>query len=422
MITKRTPFTVFALLLLAAILITPLSGCSGQRAQNRHGADGSRLYSFWPQFPSEPRVQFLTSFRMSSDVELERSAFDQLVYGEKVEVLPISKPYGVEARDGKIYVCDPPNGAVTVLDLVAHQTRVLQTPGLGGMVQPTDICIAQDGKIYVSDLRRGVIFVFGPDERHLSTLGHKGFRPAGIAVHGDELYVSDFATTSVLVLDRSSGSQLRTIGGPGGEDGHFVRPLGIDVDKDGNVYVMDVIMCRLQKFDTYGQFRFAVGQISDTAGSFVRPKLTAVDDEGILYVVDAAFSNVQMFDKDGRILMFFGSSGSHAGAMDMPAGICVYRGDMEPFQEYIHPSFDAERLLLVTNQFGRHKVSVYAMGQLRKGITVESLAGSLADIDPGVTEEGDINPLVGEPGPNADTSNNEQDTEQDQEPMQNPPE
>ena len=115
-----------------------------------------------------------------------------------------------------------------------------------------------------------------------------------------------------------------------------------------------------------------------------------------MYVVDAAFDNVQMFNPDGRVLMFFGSGGGHPGSMDLPAGICINESDIELFRQYVHPAFEPHRLIVVTNQFGRHKVSVYAMGELREGATVQDLSDVLSPMRSGVHEQGGANPMTGE--------------------------
>jgi hypothetical protein len=145
-----------------------------------------------------------------------------------------------------------------------------------------------------------------------------------------------------------------------------------------------------------GRLLQATGRISDTAGSFVRPKHIAIDSEGIVYVVDAAFDNVQMFNEEGHVLMFFGSGGGHPGSMDLPAGICVNEADLDLFRQYVHPAFEPRRLIVVTNQFGRHKVAVYAMGELREGATVQDLSAEVSPIRSGVREEGETNPLAGD--------------------------
>lgn len=392
-------------LLLASVA---LNGCATTPAMLDDGKPST--YSFWPLFPAEPRVQFLTSFALSTDIEPPRSRFEDLIYGVGSDVLLIQKPYGVDMRDGKIYVCDIRNPGIVILDLVKRETRVMTAGGVSGLAQPTDIAVAPDGMIYVADVKRGQIYVFDDRERHVGIFGRKGMKAAGVAVHDNELYVCDFATQSILVLDRFNGEILRSFGGPGSEDGQFIRPLGIDVDEDGNIYVVDVIRCRLQKFSPQGTFLQAWGQISDTAGSFVRPKHVAVDKDKIVYVVDAAFGNVQMFNAQGQVLMFFGSAGNHPGHMDLPVGLCVNEDDLELFRNYIHPAFDARRLIVVTNQFGPDKVSVYAMGQLKEGYRVQDLSPVLSSIASGVLEEGMFNTLTDDlpnPTPSSSEEGNE---------------
>ncbi len=375
-----------ALLLWAAAAAIHLGGCAGPaKSSTRHAPE---LYSFWPQFPAEPRVQFLVSYRYSEDIEPPKSGLDELIYGKERRVLPINKPYGVQMSDGKIYICDTRNAAVVVLDLRRQQTRVMGVTGAGRLTSPTDIAIAPDGMKYVTDLKRGVVFVYDADERHVASFGSEGFKPTGIAVHGDELYVCDFASQQVHVLDRFTGQRLRSIGERGDQDGQFVRPLGVAVDRVGNVYVTDVIRCRVQRFSPGGRLVGAFGTIGDTLGSFVRPKHVAVDGDGIVYVVDASFQNVQMFDENNQLLMFFGAAGGHVGSMYLPAGVCVHDDDLDLFSDYVHPDFQAQRLVLVTNQFGRNKVAVYALGRLREGKTPRDLVPSLAPMRPGVVEEG----------------------------------
>jgi DNA-binding beta-propeller fold protein YncE len=358
---------------LVMAMLATMSGCATTKPE----AAATGVYSFWPPAPDEPRIQFLTSYAFSADVEPEPSGFDELVFGTERQVLPIGKPYGVAMWNGSIYVCDTTNPGVVILDLVKQETRVMITRGVEPMEQPSDIAIAPDGRKYVADRVRGRVFVFDAKDRSIGTFGWRGFLPVGVAVHGDELYVPDFQSQSVVVMDRFKGDKLRTIG----ETEGFVRPLGVEVDDNGDVYVTDVIRGRLQKFSPGGELIYARGQIADSPGNFVRPKHVVVDREGVIYVVDAAFQNVQMFNDEGEVLMYFGSPGSHPGAMSLPAGIAVHDDDLELFSSYVHPAFDARRLLVVTNQFGLNKVAIYAMGGLKEGRTVDEIAPVAADVE-----------------------------------------
>jgi len=353
--------------------------------------------AFWPQYPDPPRIQYLTSIQRSSDVEPAKSKLDELVLGkEQQQVLPLKKPYGIEMFNGKIYVCDLRSACVTIFDLRNKRTLIMgQGGGADALEWPTDIAIAPDGMKYVSDLNKGRVAVFDAQDRPSQSFALPQMKPVAVAVFQNELYVCDFARQCVLVLDRTSGSFLRAIGKPGTEDGQFIRPLGIDVDTQGNVYVMDVLKCQLQKFDRAGKLITKFGTNSANAGGFVRPKQIAVDREGMIYVTDAAFQNVQVFDQTGRPLTFFGSTGGHPGAMYLPAGITVHEGDLDLFQQYVHPAFQVQRLILVTNQFGDNKIAVYGMGQLAPGKTIADISASKGVVPAGT---GDSNGIP-RPGP-----------------------
>lgn len=364
-----------------ALAVAILSGCAAQKKPQPKPA------AFWPPYPDEPRVQYLVSFAQSSDVAPKKSSLDELIYGKETQqVLAVRKPYGVKMFDGKVYVCDLRNGCITVLDLRKRQTLILGKTGADTLETPSDIAISPDGNKYVADTGKGRIYVFGPDDRQLGSFGPAEMKPAGIAVFQNELYVCDFKSQRVLVLDRTSGSVTRTIGEPGNKPGQFIRPLGITVDDQGNVYVTDVLKCQMQKFAHDGKLVTSFGIISANAGGFVRPKHIAVDKEGQIYVVDAAFQNVQIFDQVGRPLTFFGSAGNHPGAMYLPAGITVHEGDVDIFAAYIHPAFDAQRLILVTNQFGDNKIAVYALGHLKPGKTIQDIAASQGIVPAGTGE------------------------------------
>jgi len=373
-----------------------LAGCASRSTTEGEQVD-SGVYAFWPQFPAAPRMQFVASYQFSDDVEPPASQLEEIIYGKERQVLPINKPYGVEMADGKIYVCDIGNAALVILDLRKHETRVLGLSGSGRFMSPTDVAIAADGLVYVSDAAKGVIQVFNAQEQHVGTFGYEGFKPTGIAVHGDEMYVAEFTSQQVVILDRFTGEKKRAIGGPGDEDGQFVRPLGVAVDGAGNVYVTDVIRCRVQKFSPEGNLLLAFGTIGDSVGSFVRPKMIDVDQDGIIYVVDAAFANVQMFNAAGELLMFFGIAGPHPGSMKLPAGMAVANSGLDLFEDRVHPAFKAERLVAVTNQFGTNKVSIYALGQLREGKTPQDILPVQAEMRSGLNPGVQIDPLTGLP-------------------------
>jgi len=391
MVLNMTPYRLASLgqrstaIPLLLIVVLMAVGCSSTpKASNKPATPVQ--YAFWPPYPDEPRIQFLASYQHSGQIaQRQENALADIVYGkDSKKDSAVAKPYGVGMWNGRIYICDIRGGAVMVFDLRKKQTRVMGTTGRETLVQPTDIAIAEDGMKYVADVGRNIVLVFDASERFVTVIGKKEFQPRGVAVFKDRLYVSNFLGHCVEIFNRSTGEYLGRIGEKGDEDGKFVFPLGVEVDQQGNVYVTDVIRCKLQKFSPEGEFLLSFGEITNNIGAMVRPKHVAVDHEGIIYIVDSNFHNTQLFSPEGAILTFFGAVGRHPGAMYLPVGIDIHYDDLDLFKDYIHPDFEAEYLILVTNQFGENKVSVYAFGKLRAGVSVEDVRASQADISLGV--------------------------------------
>jgi DNA-binding beta-propeller fold protein YncE len=361
-----------------------LAGC-GTSGRPTKVSDETRTFVFWPQFPLEPHIQFLKSFSGSEDVSPDKEgAFSKLVFGsEASDKQGIQKPYGVAFHKGKIYVCDIRNASLTVLDLAKKQTRLVGVSGANRIKHPVAVAAADDGRVYVADNERGVVVEYDTSERYSRLFGHEGLKPVAVAVHGKRLYVANITAHTVEVFDRDTAKQIQTIGEVGDENGQFRVPLGLATDKDGNLYVVDMFQCRVQKFGPDGAYISAFGSMGDHAGTFIRPKHVAVDVDGVVYVVDAAFQNVQMFDDQFQTLMAFGAAGDHPGAMNMPVGVAVSEEGLEYFKDYLHPGFEAKRLVIVSNQFGDGKVSVYAMGVRKESVPLADLSARAVKISTG---------------------------------------
>ncbi len=374
-----------ALALGAVASASLLVGCASSPSAAKPAATPT-TYAFWPQFPNKPYVQFIKSYGGSNDVAPSKeTALDKIVFGtDAARGAAIVKPYGVAMKNGKIYVCDIRSNALAVLDLRKKQTRLIGISGVTQLKNPVAVAIADDGMIYVADNEQAAVLVFDANEKFSRIIGHPKFKPSALATFGDRLYVADMGTQTVEIFNRRDGQRIGKIGSVGDADGQFRLPLGVATDREGNVYVVDMMRCVLQKFSPEGSFVWSAGTLGDAVGCFVRPKHVAVDHEGIIYVVDAAFQNVQMFNKDKQILMHFGAAGDFPGAMNLPAGVAVNESDMDLFADLIHPGFAAKRIVVVSNQFGRNKVSLYAYGELKPGYTAEQIAAAAAPVHSGM--------------------------------------
>jgi DNA-binding beta-propeller fold protein YncE len=108
--------------------------------------------------------------------------------------------------------------------------------------------------------------------------------------------VLDAGNFRVQAFDRD-GKFLRAWGKTGNDIGDFVRPRGIAVDNEGNVYVTDAAFGNVQIFSPKGELLLPVGYLGteDRPGIFAMPGGVAVDETGHMYVVDQVFDKVDVF-------------------------------------------------------------------------------------------------------------------------------
>lgn len=323
-------------------------------------------YLFFPSPPEKPRIQFLTWASGADQVEPGRGALEQFVLGDQPPVQrTINKPYGVAVHDGVVYVCDTKGLCLNRLDFKNNTYEVLGVRGPGRLRKPINIAIDPLGYKFVADAVRNQIVVFGPDDQYIRAFDLPApCHVVDVAAYGEELYVLDNdETCQIVVLNRTTGEVIRTLGGPGGEPGQFKIPNSLCVSPDGYLYVSDTHNWRIQKLTRDGKPVWSKGTPGYRLGQFGRPRGVRVGPDNIVYVVDGATEIVQVFDADGHILMRFGGPGDMPGGLGLPSTLAVDASSVPYFQKYAHKDFKIEYLLFVISQYGPRLVNVYAFGE-----------------------------------------------------------
>jgi peptidylamidoglycolate lyase len=147
----------------------------------------------------------------------------------------------------------------------------------------------------------------GASGRHLRSWGANMFlMPHGLTIdrQGD-LWVTDVLLHQVFKFG-PSGELLLTLGQarvPGADRTHFNLPTDVAVLPDGSFYVSDGYgNARVVKFSATGEYQFEWGRKGTGPGEFDLPHAIDVDDEGRVYVADRSNARIQVFDPNGRFL------------------------------------------------------------------------------------------------------------------------
>ncbi|WP_428323787.1 6-bladed beta-propeller [Nitrosopumilus sp.] len=82
----------------------------------------------------------------------------------------------------------------------------------------------------------------------------------------------------------------------------------LEVDNQGNIFVVQTDVHRILKFDSNGKFIFQFGTHGSGEGEMTQPRDIAIDSSGDLYVVDGGNQRVLKFNSAGDYLNTFGDS------------------------------------------------------------------------------------------------------------------
>lgn len=125
---------------------------------------------------------------------------------------------------------------------------------------------------------------------------------------------------------------LGSIGAEGTGPGQFRFPQGLAVDPSGNLYVVDALNRRIQKFDVSGSFVKAWGEFGTVDGRFLAPLGISADPTyNLVYVSDPLARKLSVFDRDGAYLTGW-SVRCHGVAADGQGGLVVSAHSEETFQ------------------------------------------------------------------------------------------
>ena len=166
--------------------------------------------------------------------------------GEYLSEVPVPATYTGRSRgmfvdnQNNLWLANTPASRVVVLDLAGNVlTEFPVSPGLPA--QPVDVAVTPDGNIYVTDVILDQLIRFGPDgqQRQSWTIPHStSLDGAHLAVGADgSLYLTVPEEGRVLRLDPNGQAieqwELRQ------PDGRKMKPVGVAVDAEGRVWVVD---------------------------------------------------------------------------------------------------------------------------------------------------------------------------------------
>jgi len=223
--------------------------------------------------------------------------------------------------DDKFDVTPIPVATIFVFD--GHDGRLLKKWGENVLALPHSITVDSSDNVWIADVALHQVFEFSRDGKLLMQIGERGVagvdtkhfnEPSDVAIASDgSIFVSDGYGNNRILKFAPDGKFLLQWGTKGKEQGQFDLPHGLTVDGD-RVYVVDRRNRRIQIFDLQGRF----------VGEWKGPPFDAIQEieighEHLAYVVQMGpeslpdTTGVLVLRPDGTLIERIGKYGNYDG-------------------------------------------------------------------------------------------------------------
>lgn len=297
-------------------------------------ADAQGVNKVWPAPPEQARYRYMGQLTgegnfVPENAEARSTAgnlFDWLVglAGDKADAIVLQRPQGgmVDA-DGRVYVTDVGRGSVFVFDKVTAKLEVWENAAPNVRFEtPVGIVSGAQGEVLVADADLHGVFRLDSKGNPLGKFGNAILkRPTGLARDAQRglVYVADTSAHDIKVFS-DEGKLVEVIGRRGELDGEFNYPTHLTFVND-KLYVADTLNSRIQIFDGDHKWLSKFGQLGLYVGNLVRPKGVAVDGDSNIYVIESLYDNLLVFNSSGQTLLALGGGGKEIGQFYLPSGV-----------------------------------------------------------------------------------------------------
>ena len=201
-----------------------------------------------------------------------------------------------EDNQGNLYITDLGNSRIQTFDSSGNfiNTWGINGSGAGEFNSPQGIAITEDfvfvsdnilHKIQKFDLEGNFITqwgIFGKDDGQFNS-------PEGLGINNEILYVADTGNNRIqkFTLD---GEYISHFGKNGYNDSDLRKPVDLAFDSSGNIYVADIQGKKIVKFTNDGEFLTSLD--GNFAGFPITPKGIDIDKNDNLYVLDLSLIHI----------------------------------------------------------------------------------------------------------------------------------
>jgi ABC-type Fe3+ transport system permease subunit/DNA-binding beta-propeller fold protein YncE len=229
----------------------------------------------------------------------------------------------------------PENGVVVKSQLFSHvETWGHRGNGVGEFNKPRALaCDAQDN-VYIVDMT-GRVQKFAPNGQYLLSWQmpqtDKG-KPKGMDLDRDGNVIVVEPHYNRINHHGTDGKLVYQWGPQGTNEGQLIFPRSVAVNSKGELYISEYGMVeRVQRFSPRGtNFLGVIGKgAGEGPGEFRRAEGVGVDAQDRVFVADSCNHRVQIFSREGKFIREHGKAGGGTNEMSYPYDVRIDRAGYE---------------------------------------------------------------------------------------------
>jgi DNA-binding beta-propeller fold protein YncE len=249
---------------------------------------------------------FFTCSENKKKIPVENEQTTKWTFSKEIKLDNVS-PIGIVAQGDFLWLSDVDNNRLVKIDL---NGKIVDE--YGGFQRPMHIAI-NNSKIYIPEYISDTVKIIESGSVSVYSLIEKPDGIGGVAVDGNTVAITDFYNHRIILQKKDS---TIIIGKEGHNDGELYYPTDVEI-KNNLIYVADAYNNRVQVFDFNGNY---VRMIGWNESIKVATGLKVTDTEVI--VADFDGNRVLVYDIYGKLLQAL------SGKFNKPTDIEVYENIM----------------------------------------------------------------------------------------------
>ena len=192
------------------------------------------------------------------------------------------------------------------------------------IIRPMAITETSDNVLFVADPGVKGVHRFDLKNKHYSLVRQTDDKilpsPVGLAVDkNDNIYVVDSELAQLFIIEKNKEVAKNVP-----LQQRLIQPTSVAIDSmTSSIYITDTAEHHIKHFSFDGKLKSIIGKRGTAEGEFNYPTMIWRDKSGQLFVTDSLNFRIQIFNPDGKFIRYFGKQGGGTGFLSRPKGVAT---------------------------------------------------------------------------------------------------